>query len=107
MRRVMAVQGGVSCHLDRARNSCQQRAWTDAYQAFLLADRESALQAQDAELFALAAYLIGRDEDYLVALERAYNAHREEKKPRRAARSAFWLGFRLLFRGETGRATGW
>lgn len=103
----MAVQGGVSCHLDRARKSCQRRAWADAYQAFSRADRKSDLEAQDIELFAIAAYLIGRDEDYLVALERAYNAHREKKQPRRAARSAFWLGFRLLFRGETGRATGW
>ena len=25
----------------------------------------------------------------------------------RAVRCAFWLGLRFLFRGETGRATGW
>ena len=103
----MAVPGGVSGYLDQARKSYQQRAWADAYQAFLRADRESALQAQDVELLAMAAYLIGRDEDYLGALERAYNANREQGEHRRAGRCAFWLGFRLLFRGETGRATGW
>jgi DNA-binding CsgD family transcriptional regulator len=103
----MAVREGVSCQLERARKSYQQRAWSDAYQAFLNADREAALEAEDVELLAMAAYLTGRDEDYLGALERAYNAHREHGQSRRAARCAFWLGFRLLFRGETGRATGW
>jgi DNA-binding CsgD family transcriptional regulator len=103
----MAVRGGVSCQLDRARKSYQERAWSNAYQAFSDADREVALEAQDVELLAMAAYLIGRDEDYLGALERAYNTYREHGERRHAARCAFWLGFRLLFRGETGRANGW
>ena len=55
----------------------------------------------------MAAYLIGRDDEYLRTLERAYNAHRGRRPMRRAVRCAFWLGFRLLMRGEMGRATGW
>jgi DNA-binding CsgD family transcriptional regulator len=93
--------------LDLARGYYQQRAWADAYQAFLRADQETPLAAEDVELLAMAAYLVGRDEDYLKALERAYNAHRDTRGRLRAVRCAFWLGFRLLMRGETGHAGGW
>jgi DNA-binding CsgD family transcriptional regulator len=93
--------------LDRARQSYRQRAWADAYQALSLADRESPLEAKDLELLAMAAYLVGRDDEYLRTLERAYNAHMNAGQCARAVRCAFWLGFRLLMRRETGRATGW
>jgi DNA-binding CsgD family transcriptional regulator len=98
---------GKRHELDRAHQYYQQRAWVDAYQAFLLADRETSLGAVDLELLAMAAYLVGRDEAYLNALERAYNAHLDTRQCLRAVRCAFWLGFRVLMRGEVGRATGW
>ena len=94
-------------NLARARRSYGERAWADAFQAFSDADRETPLEAQDLELLALAAYLVGRDEEYLRTLERAYNAHRDMGERLRAVRCAFWLGFRLLMRGEMGRASGW
>jgi DNA-binding CsgD family transcriptional regulator len=93
--------------LDRARRSYGQRAWSTAYQAFLLADRETSLAAQDLEALAMSACLIGRDDEYLRALERAHTAYVTAGQCARAVRCAFWLGFRLLMRGETGRATGW
>jgi DNA-binding CsgD family transcriptional regulator len=101
------VGPGKRRDLDFARECYQQRAWADAYQAFLRADRDTRLAAEDLDLLAMAAYLVGRDEDYLKALERAYNAHRDARRRLRAVRCAFWLGFRLLMRGEMGRATGW
>jgi DNA-binding CsgD family transcriptional regulator len=93
--------------LDLAREYYRQRAWADAYQAFLRADQETPLAAEDIERLALAAYLVGQDEAYLKALERAYNAQRDTRRRPRAVRCAFWLGFRLLMRGEIGHATGW
>jgi DNA-binding CsgD family transcriptional regulator len=93
--------------LDRAREHYGQRAWANAYRAFLLAEQETTLTAEDIELLANAACLIGRDEDYLHGLERAYQAHCDADQSRRAVRCAFWLGFRLLMRGEMGRASGW
>jgi len=93
--------------LDSAREHYGQRAWADAFQAFVLADQAAPLEADALETLATAAYLIGRDDDYLGALERAYNLHLDAGRRLRAARCAFWLGFRLLFRGETGHATGW
>jgi DNA-binding NarL/FixJ family response regulator len=58
-------------------------------------------------MLATCAYLTGRDDEYLDALERAHRGYAEEGKNRNAVRCAFWLGLRLLFRGEAGRANGW
>jgi DNA-binding CsgD family transcriptional regulator len=96
-----------SDHLECGRKHYQLRAWADAYNALSLADQETPLGAGDLEQFAMAAYLVGRDDEYLRTLERAHNAHVNAGQCARAIRCAFWLGFRLLMRGEMGRATGW
>jgi DNA-binding CsgD family transcriptional regulator len=93
--------------LERGRECYERRAWVDAYQSLSLADQSAPLNAEDLDLLAMSAYLTGRDGDYLRALERAYQAHLDAGQGIRAIRCAFWLGFRLLFRGEMGRATGW
>lgn len=102
-----AVPRDAGQQLARARNLYEQRAWAEARKAFLRADEESPLAADDLERFALASYLVGRDDDYLAALGRAFQAHLDVSQVPRAVRCAFWLGFRLLMRNETGRATGW
>ena len=95
-------------HLECGRKHYELRAWADAYNALSLADHEtSSLGAEDLERLALAAYLVGRDDEYLRTLERAHNAHVNAGQFAPAVRCAFWLGFRLLMRGEMGRATGW
>ena len=102
-----AVRSGVSRQLDRARNCYEQRAWAEAYQALARADQEAPLGGEDLERLAMAAYLTGRDDGYLGTLERAHNAHMADGQCARAVRCGFWLGFRLLMRGEVGRASGW
>jgi DNA-binding CsgD family transcriptional regulator len=106
-RRLRRVGGAKRNEVVCARQSYERRAWGDAYQAFVLADQKTSLTADDLDRFAMAAYLTGRDHDYLKILERAYAAHRDIGQRLRAVRCAFWLGFRLLMRGERGRATGW
>jgi DNA-binding CsgD family transcriptional regulator len=91
----------------RGREGCASGAWAEAYEALLLADRTVLLAAEDLELLALAAYMSGRDAEYLAALERAHHVHVSAGEARDAARCAFWLGLRLAFRGEMGPATGW
>ena len=83
------------------------RAWSDAHRSLAVADEASALGAEDLELLATAAYMLGRDEEYAAALERAHQAHLDAGEPlaRCAARSGSSLT--LLLRGELGRATGW
>jgi DNA-binding CsgD family transcriptional regulator len=98
---------GKRAQLDQARRAYAQRAWADAYKAFLAADQEASLEADDVELLAMTAYLTGRDEEYLRTLERAYHAQLAAGQCMPAVRCAFWLALRLLFRGEMGRASGW
>jgi DNA-binding CsgD family transcriptional regulator len=93
--------------LDRGRKYYERRAWADAFEALSTADGYAALGGDDLELLATCAYLLGRDDDYLAVLDRAYRAQLDAGNGPRAARCAFWLGLRLMFRGERGRATGW
>lgn len=93
--------------LERARQLHATRAWALAFDAFQSADRARELCAEDLERLAHAAYLVGRDDDYLGALERAHHAHLADGRRLPSVRCAFWLGLRLLFRGESGRAGGW
>jgi DNA-binding CsgD family transcriptional regulator len=72
-----------------------------------LADRSSSLAGADLELLATAAFLLGRVEECLRALQRAQRLHAEGGDPRRAARCAFWLAFHLASRGELAQAGGW
>lgn len=94
-------------HLECGRKLYAVRAWARAFNALSLADQAMPLGGDDLELLAMAAYLTGRDDDYLGALERAHDAHVKSGHCARAVRCAFWLGFRVLMRGEIGRATGW
>jgi hypothetical protein len=105
--RSKAAGANGRAELERACQYYARRAWADAFQAFVCADEAAPLEAESLELLATTAYLTGRDDDYLGALERACNLLLEAGHSLRAARCAFWLGFRLLFRGETGRASGW
>src|SRR6185369_7411805 len=65
------------------------------------------LERADLSRLSWAAALIGRDNDMIAALERLYQAEVEANDESAAARSAFWLGFRLFSLGERGRATAW
>ncbi|MFU0507606.1 helix-turn-helix transcriptional regulator [Pseudaminobacter sp. NGMCC 1.201702] len=94
-------------HLELGRRHYEQCAWAHAYRALSLANQQTPLRAEDFERLAMAAYMVGRDEEYLRSLEDAHNAYLNAGQFARAVRCAFWLGFRLLMRGETGRATGW
>lgn len=93
--------------LERGRESYAGSAWMDAYESLSRADRLETLGAEDLELLARSAYMVGNDDDYLAALERAHDMHLAAGAAPRAARCAFWIGHNLLFRGNTVRATGW
>jgi hypothetical protein len=81
--------------------------WSDAHRSLTLADREAGPSPDGLEQLATAAYMLGRDDEYLAATERAYHAHLDAGDPVRAARCAAWLSVNLLQRGELARATGW
>ena len=81
--------------------------WSDAYRSLRQTDEASGLDAADLERLATAAYMLGREEEHIAALERAHQAHIDAGQTARAARCAFWLTIALLLRGQLGPATGW
>jgi DNA-binding CsgD family transcriptional regulator len=91
--------------LERGRESYVRRAWMDAYESLSRADRATPLGAEDLELLATSAYMLGRDD--VGGLERAYHLYLDAGDVLRAARCAFWVGMNLSTRGELGRGTGW
>jgi DNA-binding CsgD family transcriptional regulator len=93
--------------LERGRASYSQRAWLDAYESLSRADEADPLEPEDLELLARSAYMLGRDDEYLRALERAHHAHLDAGEVAGAARCTWWLGHNLLMRGESARAAGW
>jgi DNA-binding CsgD family transcriptional regulator len=93
--------------LGRGRESYARRAWMDAYRSLSRADQASPLGAEDLELLATSAFMLGRDDDCLSSLERAHHAYLDAGEAMRAVRCAFWLVINLALGGEMSRATGW
>lgn len=87
------------------REAFARREWRDAH-AGLRAGEEQ-LEPVDLECLAVAAYLVGEDEESAGAWERAHRGWAEAGEPDRAARCAFWVGLAFVLRGEMARGGGW
>ena len=81
--------------------------WSAAFDLMSGLDTRYQLNGRALESFATAAYMIGRESTFLELLERAFETFCAAAEPLRAARSAFWIGLTLMFRGEYGRGSGW
>ena len=93
--------------LRRGRKSFEQRAWSDSHRLLTAADRDGALEPEDLERVATAAYLLGRDDESEAFRARAHQAFVNRGDHEGAARSAGWLAFGLLQRGAVAPASGW
>jgi DNA-binding CsgD family transcriptional regulator len=93
--------------LEKGRGSYASGDWQDAFDALSRANREQVLAAEDLELLARSAYMLGLDDEYRAALEQAYRAYHDAGNPFRAARCAWWIGHNLLFLGQSAPARGW
>jgi DNA-binding NarL/FixJ family response regulator len=82
-------------------------AWQAAYTELSDADRAAPLGADDVELLATAAYMLGRDDEWTAGLERAHHLHLDAGDGRRAVRCGLWVAINHFLRGEIGPATGW
>ena len=93
--------------LDRGRESFQRKAWGAAFAQLTAADHDEPLGPEDLERLAVAAALIGKDDESDDLSTRAHHEFLRLGDPARAARAAFWLGMSLFNRGEMSRAGGW
>ena len=65
------------------------------------------LSGEDLELLATAASMLGRGDEQVQALERAYHRYLEDGDDDDALNCAIWLGIHLMLGGSVGRAGGW
>ncbi|HET9602287.1 MAG TPA: LuxR C-terminal-related transcriptional regulator [Acidimicrobiales bacterium] len=93
--------------LTAGRRSFERKAWRDAYAELSSADRRAPLVVDDLERLAVAAYLVGEDEECATLTARAHQECLQQGDSPRAARCAFWLAFGHLMRGEVALAGGW
>lgn len=93
--------------LDQGREAFDRKGWADAYSGLLAADQEVSLGVEDLQRLAVAAYLVGRDEESAGVWERAHHESLRLGDVAGAARCAFWLGMGLVNRGEMARGGGW
>ena len=109
MRRLLSTPdvGTVSDAIKQGRDAVLRRAWARAFQAFARADRLRPLGPQDLEHRAVAAYMLGRNDDHLECMKRAHRAHQHAGDLPRAARCAFWAGINFAVRGRASQAAGW
>jgi DNA-binding CsgD family transcriptional regulator len=93
--------------LQQGRQAYARRAWLDAYDSLARADDESPLEADDVELRAITAFMLGRDEESMSLLERAHHEYLAAGQTLRAVRAALWVGLHLASRGHVSAASGW
>jgi DNA-binding CsgD family transcriptional regulator len=98
---------GSSDDLERGREFYSSSAWATAHESLSRADQVAPLAAEDLELLATSAYMLGREDEWMHVLERAYRGYSEGAQAHRAVRCAFWIGMVLAIRGEMGPAGGW
>ena len=97
----------VGAERERARRAHRERRWTDAVDAFLAVDGAGPLDVEDQEHLAEALDLVGRGDDAVAALQRAYTARVAADDIGAALRDAFWLWRALAFNAEFTRAGAW
>ena len=93
--------------LERGRALFARNVWAESYRLLHAADCDAPLDAEDLERLAIAAYLVGRDDDCETFTARAHQTFLDRGDCEGAARAAFWLGFALLGRGAMAPASGW
>jgi DNA-binding CsgD family transcriptional regulator len=97
----------MSSQLQLGREAFARGAWQHAFDALATAHRSVPLSPADLGRLAQSAFLVGREEEYVSALQAAHQAYLRARQPVEAARSAFWIGFHFANRNEISGATGW
>ncbi|MDF2732042.1 MAG: transcriptional regulator, LuxR family, partial [Desertimonas sp.] len=97
---------GIIDDLSAARDAFERREWTAAYDG--LSDLDvSDLAADDYARLATAAFLLGKHDRCIKAMQTSYQAHVDAGDDRGAIRSAFWLAMVLITSGDAAVGAGW
>jgi hypothetical protein len=93
--------------LDGGRDSFGKHEWGDAFAYLSSIDLEEPLEPEDLERLAVAAYMVGKDDDCGDAWTRAHHHYLRRQNPAAASRCALWHACGLLFKGDMAPAMGW
>jgi hypothetical protein len=74
--------------LRHGRESFERGAWAESYRLLHAADRDAPLDAENLERLAIAAYLVGRDDDCEAVTARAHQRFLDRGDCEGAARAA-------------------
>ena len=92
---------------ERVHSSFERGMWGDAFAELSAAYHEGRLGVEDLERLAVAAYMVGEDDECEAAWMSAHQAWSRRGEAERAARCAFWQALGLFFRGDLAPAQGW
>ena len=90
-----------------AADAFERQAWTEVHECLADASQGDGLTADDLERLAVAAYLLGRDDESAQAWERAYRGYLDGDEPDKTARCGFWLALTQLLSGNGAVGGGW
>ncbi|MGH1562850.1 LuxR C-terminal-related transcriptional regulator [Mumia sp. DW29H23] len=81
--------------------------WPAEYETLREADREHRLSAEDLERLAVAAFMLGRDDEVVPLRERAIHEYVASGRRADGVACGFWIGWHLMMRGDVAQAQGW
>src|SRR4029450_5000515 len=93
--------------LEQARAYYDRGAWGEAFDGLRRADQAAQLSCDDLQRLGFSAYLIGDELQVERCFDRLHRTALTQGPREQAARTAFWLGLTLLFRGEIAQSNGW
>lgn len=94
-------------NLAGARAAFEARDWRESYEAYLAAQQEAPLDADDLNALAEAAWWLGLMNESLDAREAAYDRYLDVGNRRRAAMRAFDIAYAYFLRGHGTVGSGW
>jgi ATP/maltotriose-dependent transcriptional regulator MalT len=97
----------VATQLGQARELHAQSRWDEAYRQFAAADDAERLDVADLERYAETAQILGRGDEAIQILRRAFDTRIAAGEVGHAITCAFWLWQALIVNAEFARASGW
>ncbi len=90
-----------------AREAYERGEWSEAHVRLTTLDQRGSLTADDLRRLSILAYLLGRDDECIDLLVRAYHEHLNNGVDAEAARCACWLGYLLTDQGKAAGGAAW
>jgi len=81
--------------------------WPAEYETLCDADRQHDLPAEELERLAVAAFMLGRDDEVVPLRERAVHRYTSDGRRAAAVLCGFWIAWHLMMRGDLAQAQGW